>query len=104
MDNKIKEVIEEFLTVVLENGNPKNLEKSKNECEEIIKICTVDKNDDATLTNLYTAMSWYCMIPGMKTNMRKQMVWSVILTQSLFMYGVWKRTRSISRKNIFVHI
>lgn len=57
MDNKIKEVIEEFLTVVLENGNPKNLEKSKNECEEIIKICTVDKNDDATLTNLYTAMS-----------------------------------------------
>lgn len=77
------EALEQFMTVVYENGYSNDMEKE--ECEEIIKTCTVEGNSMETVANIYTAMAGYTMIPGMPINARKQMVKGMLLTEALYL-------------------
>lgn len=51
MKDEKAEALEQFMTVVYENGYSSNMVKE--ECEEIIKTCTVEGNSMETVANIY---------------------------------------------------
>lgn len=91
------EALEQFMTVVYEKGYSSNMVKE--ECEEIIKTCTVEENSKLTLANIYTAMAGYNKIPGMPIKERKQMVRGMVLVQTLYLeFG---RNQELSEEQLF---
>ena len=97
MKDKKAEALEQFMTVVYENGYSSNMVKE--ECEEIIKTCTVEGNSMETVANIYIAMAGYTMIPGMPINERKQMVKGMLLTEALYLeFG---RNQELSEEQLF---
>ena len=97
MKDKKAETLEQFMTVVYENGYSSDMVKE--ECEEIIKTCTVEGNSMETVANIYTAMAGYTMVPGMPINERKQMVKGMLLTQLLYLeFG---RNQELSEEQLF---
>ena len=91
------EALEQFMTVVYEKGYSSDMVKE--ECEEIIKTCTVEGNSMETVANIYTAMAGYTMVPGMPINERKQMVKGMLLTQLLYLeFG---RNQELSEEQLF---
>ena len=97
MKDKKAEALEQFMTVVYENGYSSDMVKE--ECEEIIKTCTVEGNSMETIANIYTAMAGYTMIPGMPINERKQMVKGMLLTEALYLeFG---RNQELSEEQLF---
>lgn len=52
MKDENVEWLEQFMTVVYENGYSSNMVKE--ECEEIIKTCTVEGNSMETVANIYS--------------------------------------------------
>lgn len=97
MKDKKAEALEQFVTVVYEKGYSSDMVKE--ECEEIIKTCTVEGNSMETVANIYTAMAGYTMVPGMPINERKQMVKGMLLTQLLYLeFG---RNQELSEEQLF---
>ena len=97
MKDKKAEALEQFMTVVYEKGYSSDMVKE--ECEEIIKTCTVEGNSMETVANIYTAMAGYTMVPGMPINERKQMVKGMLLTQLLYLeFG---RNQELSEEQLF---
>ena len=97
MKDKKAEALEQFMTVVYENGYSSDMVKE--ECEEIIKTCTVEGNSMETVANIYTAMAGYTMVPGMPINERKQMIKGMLLTQLLYLeFG---RNQELSEEQLF---
>ena len=97
MKDKKAEALEQFMTVVYENGYSSDMVKE--ECEEIIKTCTVEGNSMETVANIYIAMAGYTMIPGMPINERKQMVKGMLLTEALYLeFG---RNQELSEEQLF---
>lgn len=97
MKDEKAEALEQFMTVVYENGYSSDMVKE--ECEEIIKTCTVEGNSMETVANIYTAMAGYTMVPGMPINERKQMVKGMLLTQLLYLeFG---RNQELSEEQLF---
>ena len=97
MKDKKAEALEQFMTVVYEKGYSSDMVKE--ECEEIIKTCTVEGNSMETVANIYIAMAGYTMIPGMPINERKQMVKGMLLTQLLYLeFG---RNQELSEEQLF---
>ena len=97
MKDKKAEALEQFMTVVYEKGYSSDMVKE--ECEEIIKTCTVEGNSMETVANIYIAMAGYTMIPGMPINERKQMVKGMLLTEALYLeFG---RNQELSEEQLF---
>lgn len=97
MKDKKAEALEQFMTVVYEKGYSSDMVKE--ECEEIIKTCTVEGNSMETVANIYIAMAGYTMVPGMPINERKQMVKGMLLTQLLYLeFG---RNQELSEEQLF---
>lgn len=97
MKDKKAEALEQFMTVVYEKGYSSDMVKE--ECEEIIKTCTVEGNSMETVANIYTAMAGYTMVPGMPINERKQMIKGMLLTQLLYLeFG---RNQELSEEQLF---